>query len=74
MPAAERASDPHGDEAAAFAVESLADPRAFLELAQVFTPAVRESDRFRAAFVQASNTLAAQGSIGALEILLDASA
>jgi mannitol 2-dehydrogenase len=69
VPAAERASDPQGEEASAFAIDSMADPRAFLELAQVFTPAVRESDRFRNAFVDASNMLAAQGSVGAMDAL-----
>src|SRR6185295_14577149 len=46
IPAAERAHDPHGDQAATFAVGSADNPRAFLEFDQVFTPRLRESDRF----------------------------
>jgi mannitol 2-dehydrogenase len=70
-PAAERAHDASGDRAAAFAIKSLGDPRAFLELDQVFTPRLRESDRFGAAFTHASQELAAHGSIGAMERLLE---
>jgi mannitol 2-dehydrogenase len=69
VPAAERANDPHGERAAAFAVRSLDDPRAFLEFDQVFTPALRESDRFGEAFAAASRDLAAHGSIAAMERL-----
>ena len=69
VPAAERAPDPHGEEAAAFANRSVADPRAFLEFDQVFTPRLRESDRFGEAFAAASRELAARGSIGAMETL-----
>jgi mannitol 2-dehydrogenase len=70
MPAGERAPDPYGDRAATFAVRALDDPRAFLEFDQVFTPRLRESDRFGDAFVDASRELAARGSIGAMERLL----
>src|SRR4029077_5886454 len=38
VPPTERAQDPHGDRAATFAVRSIADPQAFLEFDQVFTP------------------------------------
>jgi mannitol 2-dehydrogenase len=69
VPAAERAYDPHGDRAATFAVRSLEEPRAFLEFDQVFTPHLRESDRFGAAFEAASRALAEWGSIGAMERL-----
>ena len=72
VPAAERAHDPQGDRAAAFAVRSVDDPRAFLEFDQVFTPRLRESDRFGDAFAAASRELAARGSIGAMEQLLSA--
>jgi mannitol 2-dehydrogenase len=68
--AAERAHDPHGDLAATFAARSNADPAAFLEFAEVFTPRLRESSRFRDAFVGASNVLAERGAIGAMEGLL----
>ncbi len=69
VPAAERAYDPHGDRAATFAVRSLGDPRAFLELDEVFTPRLRESERFGEAFVEASTALAERGSVGAMERL-----
>jgi mannitol 2-dehydrogenase len=69
VPAAERAYDPYGDRAAAFAVRSLEDPHAFLELDQVFTPGLRESDRFGNAFAAATAALAEYGSIGAMERL-----
>ena len=58
-----------GERAATFAVRAVDDPRAFLEFDQVFTPRLRESDRFGAAFVAASHELAERGSIGALERL-----
>jgi len=70
VPAAERAFDPHGDQAAALAVRSLDDPRAFLEFDAVFTPRLRESERFAEAFAAASRELAAYGSVGAIERLL----
>lgn len=69
VPTAERAHDPHGDRAAAFAVRSLDDPRAFLEFDQVFTLRLREADRFGDAFAAASTALADRGSIGAMERL-----
>ena len=69
VPAAERAHDSHGDRAATFAVRSLDEPRAFLEFDQVFTPRLRESDRFGDAFAAASRALAERGSIGAMEQL-----
>jgi mannitol 2-dehydrogenase len=67
VPAAERAHDPHGDEAATFAVRSLDHPGAFLEFDRVFTSRLRESDRFRDAFATAAHALAERGSIGALD-------
>jgi mannitol 2-dehydrogenase len=70
VPAAERAHDPYGDRAAEFALRSLDDPRAFLGFDQVFTPRLRESDRFAEAFDNATRELAARGSIGAMEGLL----
>lgn len=71
VPVAERARDPQGDLAATFAARSLGDPRAFLEFDQVFTPRLRESDRFVSAFADATRELAARGPIGAMERLLD---
>jgi mannitol 2-dehydrogenase len=69
VPAAERAHDPHGDRAASFATRSLGDPLAFLEFDDVFTPRLRESDRFGDAFVKASTALVERGSVGAIERL-----
>ena len=54
VPAGERATDPQADRAAEFAVRSLDDPRAFLAFDQVFPPGLRESERFAAAFADAS--------------------
>jgi mannitol 2-dehydrogenase len=71
VPADKRAHDPHGEQAATFARESLDDPRAFLAFDQVFTARLRESERFAAAFTQASRELAAHGSVGAMQRLLD---
>jgi mannitol 2-dehydrogenase len=71
VPAAERAHDPRGDLAATFAVRSVGDPLAFLEFDEVFTVRLRDSDRFGEAFAAASRELAARGSIGAIESLLD---
>jgi mannitol 2-dehydrogenase len=66
-PAAERAYDPQGDVAATFAVRSQAEPRAFLEFDQVFTPRLRDSERFGDAFAHAAGELVARGPLGAME-------
>jgi mannitol 2-dehydrogenase len=70
VPSAERAHDQQGDRAATFALRSITDPHAFLEFDQVFTPRLRESSRFRDAFVAASNAVGERGAIGAIEGLL----
>jgi mannitol 2-dehydrogenase len=67
VPAGERAYDPSGERAAAFAVRSLDDPTAFLDFDLVFTPRLRDSERFRAAFAVAAEALAAHGALGALD-------
>jgi mannitol 2-dehydrogenase len=72
VPAGERAYDPSGDRTASFAVRSLSEPAAFLELDAVFTPPLRESERFRDAFAAASDALSAHGAVGAIERLLEA--
>ena len=46
VPAAERAPDTHGARSVELAAQALEDPRAFLELDLVFTPRLRESERF----------------------------
>ena len=51
--------------------ESLQDPLAFLELAEVFTPPLRESARFRDAFAHAAGSLAELGPLGAIERLAE---
>jgi mannitol 2-dehydrogenase len=70
VPTAERAYDPHADRAAELAVRSLDDPRAFLDFDAVFTPRLRESERFADAFVHASRELADRGAVGAMQALL----
>jgi mannitol 2-dehydrogenase len=69
VPADQRAPDTRGDRATALASDALGDPSAFLELDDVFTPALRESRVFRDAFVAASRNLAAQGPMQAIESL-----
>jgi mannitol 2-dehydrogenase len=68
-PPDQRAHDPQGDMAASYAVKALDDPRAFLWFDNVFTPRLRESERFAAAFADASRLLAEQGPLGAMEAL-----
>ncbi|HEY2542924.1 MAG TPA: mannitol dehydrogenase family protein [Gaiellaceae bacterium] len=65
VPAAERAPDPHADEAAAAAE----DPAAFLELDLVFTPSIRENERFRETFFAATRELAERGALTAMQNL-----
>jgi mannitol 2-dehydrogenase len=72
VPPGERAPDPHGDEAAALAATAVDDPTAFLELDAVFTPLVRDSERFRQAFALASRQLGELGPLDAIERVLAA--
>jgi mannitol 2-dehydrogenase len=72
VPAAERAYDASGERSAALAARALGDPLAFLELSEVFTPRLRESERFRRAFAAAAESLAARGALAAIEDLLAA--
>jgi mannitol 2-dehydrogenase len=67
VPAAVRAPDSRGERAVELAPSALGDPRRFLELDEVFTPPLRESDRFAAAFVEAAVDIAALGSLGGIE-------
>jgi mannitol 2-dehydrogenase len=71
-PAAERAADAQAEHSALYALRSLHRPPAFLELAEVFPPALRDSDRLREAFGEASRNLAEFGPIGAVELLVRA--
>jgi mannitol 2-dehydrogenase len=68
-PPEERAPDASGDHAATYAVQSVDDPVAFLGLAEVFPPSIRDDERFREAFARATRILAALGPIGAIEKL-----
>jgi mannitol 2-dehydrogenase len=70
VPSAERAYDASADRSVAFAARALSEPVAFLELDDVFTPRLRGSARFRDAFVNAANSLAALGPLGAIEEVL----
>jgi len=67
VPAAERAPDSRGERAAALAGDSLAEPLRFLELDDVFTTRLRESEPFRAAFASACHELDASGPLPAIE-------
>jgi hypothetical protein len=52
------------------AQRSLAEPLAFLELDEVFTPGLRASERFRDAFTAAAADLSSLGPLGAIENVL----
>jgi hypothetical protein len=47
----------------------LDDPAAFLELAEIFPPSLRENDRLGETFTSATRSLATLGPIGAVEKL-----
>jgi hypothetical protein len=47
----------------------LDDPVAFLDLAEVFRPSLRDDEPFREAFASATRSLATLGPIGAVERL-----
>jgi mannitol 2-dehydrogenase len=70
VPPESRAPDAHGNRAVALARRSLADPLAFLELDEVFTPRLRASERFRDAFAATAADLEQSGPHGAIETLL----
>jgi mannitol 2-dehydrogenase len=67
--AEERAPDAGAEHAVPYAVRSLDDPVAFLGLAEVFPPSVRDDERFRDAFASAARSLETRGPIGAMEQL-----
>jgi mannitol 2-dehydrogenase len=71
VPPTLRAPDSHGDRAIEVAERSLSDPLAFLELEEVFTPRLRMSERFRAAFAGEAASLAQVGPLGAIEDVLE---
>jgi mannitol 2-dehydrogenase len=70
VPPALRAPDSHGERAAALARRSLAEPSAFLDLEEVFTPLLRSSTRFRDEFTAAAENLEELGPHRAIERLL----
>jgi mannitol 2-dehydrogenase len=70
VPPALRAPDPHGEHAAALARRSLANPAAFLELEEVFTPILRGDSRFRVEFAAAAADLVEHGPHRAIERVL----
>jgi mannitol 2-dehydrogenase len=70
VPQGVRAPDSRGGYAAELAERSLADPLAFLELDEVFTPPLRTSERFRAAFAAEAANLATLGPLVAIENIL----
>lgn len=66
VPPTDQAVDASGDIARAHARRALADPRAFLQLDAVFTPALADSERFRGAFVDAWRRIEEHGPVGAM--------
>src|SRR5262245_33948208 len=71
VPADERAPDSRGERAAALASRSLDEPLTFLDLDEVFTPPLQNSQTFRDAFVAATRDLERESPIGAIESALD---
>jgi mannitol 2-dehydrogenase len=67
VPPAVRAPDSRGERAAELAELSIAEPLAFLELDEVFTPVLRASERFRYAFAAAAADLAKVGPMDAIQ-------
>ena len=70
VPTTARAPDSHGESAVALARRSLAEPSAFLELEEVFTPLLRGSTKFRDEFVAAAENLEQLGPHGSIERVL----
>lgn len=68
-PPEQRAIDSGAEHAATYAVRSLDNPIAFLGVADVFPPSLRDNERFREAFASATRSLATFGPIGAVEKL-----
>lgn len=66
VPTVEQAADASGAESRRLAAEALEQPIRFLDLEQVFTPALRDSDRFRTEFVEAAGALATNGPLSAM--------
>jgi mannitol 2-dehydrogenase len=69
VPSDQQAPDASGDRARRCAGEALDDPVRFLDFDTVLTPALRDSERFRAEFVAAADALAAVGPLRAMAAL-----
>jgi mannitol 2-dehydrogenase len=69
-PADTRAPDSRGDRAVELAAASLDEPLRFLELTEVFTPALCESEQFRAAFAAGAGLLSERPPLAAIEAAL----
>ena len=65
-PLADQAFDASGDTTRPHAMAAIEDPSAFLELADVFPPALRDNARFRTAFVAAAARLRREGPVQAM--------
>jgi mannitol 2-dehydrogenase len=65
-PPDEQSFDASGETARAYAVDSLAEPTAFLEFAEVFSEPLRNDARFREAFSESCRTLDGRGPIAAM--------
>jgi mannitol 2-dehydrogenase len=70
IPPEVRAPDSRGERAAELAERSLRDPLAFLELAEVFTPRLLASERFRDAFTAAAARLMSLGPLHSIQKVL----
>jgi hypothetical protein len=64
------AADPRRERSIALAAAAFAGPLSFLQLDEVFTRPLRESDRYRDSFAGASRSLAEHGALGVIERLL----
>jgi mannitol 2-dehydrogenase len=69
VPVDQQSPDAYAELSRRHARNALDDPSRFLDLDAVFTPALRDSERFRDEFVVASESLAAIGPIAAMAAL-----
>lgn len=69
VPRSEQAADAMAGPARALAAQSRTDPERFLELDGIMTSPMRESPRFRAAFVDAYRAVADRGPLAAMDSL-----
>ncbi len=67
VPESEQAHDTHGATSRPRARAALEDPAAFLDLSEVFTPALSGSERFRDTFVAAYSRIAEEGPLAAMD-------